>query len=1134
MAQYKKILDQLTDEQKLVIAASLKTLALPEYAVFGIPSLRYSDFDKLNASYGGIFPPAHAVANSWDDARIADMSAALAAHAVRRGYNFVFMPGLNAKSPFRDGLTEDPSLTASYADKMSEALSGAGVMPCANTCSLSEEDIRYADIAPNDRAIFNYYVAPFSKLSATQSCAVTTDYNILSGSYENINSQTIGKSAFLGNYAAVISEHVNSDSLVHCIAEGNLVWEGDVSVLRRAYRHYQSLKTRVDRGECFIDELNRECDRGAALDSETLDAAVDRAIAFAFACDAIEKAQVGEEDEEARQKAEQTARKLAEESIVLLKNVNNALPLKKKRKVAIIGAQPAESETRNDEALLAAMQKCAECTLVGAEAGYDGTGERNDALSEKALAAVEEADTVVVLLSFDESGDIHRGAVLPASQAAIIDELRATRKTLVGVMTSDLAPDITFDACFSALLLAPASGAFAFDALAEILAGKACPSGKLAYTCYENAENLFESLKVGKDMGKNKVGCFVGYRMYDTFGLRVRYPFGYGLSYTRFAYSGLQNDGSTLRFRVKNVGTMAGIETAQIYLGCKNSSIARPRKELRAHVRIELAPGEQKTVEVPIPDKWFSVYFEGEQKIEQARYTVFVCSDVGTVQLRSDMRADGEEFDASESTDEYDISGNNILSDGYTFGEVRGSGKAGKAWKFAAIGFGIAAALLLLLVGILYGASSRAGYIHPLLFIVPAVFALAGVVCVVRFALLRKKDRDASGILSHGAARKQANMTAAQSYEMLFDQYFNEKEQQTSSSVASVDAEYEKQKTYDSSRSLAEICNQFKSLAERLGLLLSDKAVHNIIAAISSSRLLILHEQSKGTAAALIDVFGEFFGCGKYVEWFTENYSSPRDLFYASSGSVTRGTLVSQAITSAAQNPERIYLTGVSGVEPAQLSVVLKPLIKYFNYPDQGSKILLTERGSDKTVFVPRNVWFIFTLTDSADPAELYDGLADIASLISVDGKTVKTGGEYVDEVQPFTMGMLEWVTDKFCADFELEEEQWKKIDRFEKYVDGKANYHISGKVWGRLELHSSVLLATGEDKFSALDGTLASKLLLPAFSRLGTHAYDADLSILRAIDGLFGEGNAPISKGYADKMASMSPAARKGGKKNA
>lgn len=1114
MIKHIDIIQKMSDDQKLALAASLKALALPEFAALGIPCVRHSGPNRVNAAMGHVFPPYVAAANSWDDRLIGEMTGELARHAAQNGVNMLFTPKLRLRGAYSDGLTEDPCLSIDYAEKITSAIGAQGVMPCAGGCSFSDNDVRYADKVPDERALTEYHISVFGNMFTDCPCAVSTEYTALGGAYDRINTKTINDYLHSWKYSQIICEKVDDDKYVSCLAGGNLIWSGDAGVLREAYDRYLALKAKVDSGECYIEELTKACESGEALDDATLDAAVDRAIEFAFDCQAQAN---GVKSEGGAADIHSLALRAAEESIVLLKN-SQALPLKDGIKIAVIGHLPCNSGGFSDELFAQKIKEGKRYQLVGRAAGYDAFGDRNDDMLEEARALCEQADVAVLFMGTDENREQAmlraRRSKLPANQLALADALSRTGKQVIAVLSSRLSIDMSFDERLSATILAPVEGAFACDALYNIMCGVSCPSGRLAYTCYDDADALFSSLKAAKDGGRNKVGVFVGYRSYDGDAAPVRYPFGFGLSYTSFAYSDLKISGENISFKLKNTGKVAGCEVAQIYIGKSDSSLARPVKELKGFVRVQLAPGQEKYVTVAIPRDKLAVVCDGKDAIEGGKYGVYVCSDVTSVRLSGEMTVSGIIIPrgASDSSD-FRPSQSNILSGGYTFGKVKAVETRGRGLSKTGAALAIAALAVAIVFAFLSGTMLVPMYMARGWFIACSLFFVAGAVMfLVGWSRTRRAKAKAITV-SEGFKVMKNNLKAAQPYELLFDECFAG-EDDVEEQVLPVAEEEERYIRYDSSMSLTEICQKLKDFSAQRGLILDDKSVYEVIASFCSSRLIIMHGQPPEVTAALIGVLSEFFGSGLYMQDSFGGYSSPYDFIYGVRGGEEKRTPAAKAISDAVSHADKAYIAALNGTSPAELSSFFLPFTKYVNYPDRGATVMLSQSGADGRLYIPNNVWFVFSFKEGADVCALDGHIADCACLMSVSATLSERGEDSVYEDGIVRIGQLEWAGKKYCADYVLgEESAWKKIDKLEKYLYVNAGYHIPNKMWSAMEIYSSVLLACGEEEPVALDCTVAAKLLLAAYSRLGKKAFADENGLSAATDEIFGEGNMAKSK---------------------
>ena len=212
----------------------------------------------------------------------------------------------------------------------------------------------------------------------------------------------------------------------------------------------------------------------------------------------------------------------------------------------------------------------------------------------------------------------------------------------------------TYQAAIHGYLAGQAGGA----AMADALVGNVNPSGKLSETWPLALEDTpcFRYYPGKMRTCEYREGLYVGYRYYDTANIPVRYPFGYGLSYTTFAYSDLKIDTKQVTFTLTNTGRADGAEVAQVYISCKNGKVFRPKKELKGFAKVFLKAGESKQVTVLLDDKAFR-YFDihtGNFEVETGEYEISVAASVSDVKLIGTIpRLIGSAEPAAENLPDY-------------------------------------------------------------------------------------------------------------------------------------------------------------------------------------------------------------------------------------------------------------------------------------------------------------------------------------------------------------------------------------------------------------------------------------------------------------------------------------------------
>ncbi|MGN0818500.1 MAG: glycoside hydrolase family 3 C-terminal domain-containing protein [Candidatus Coproplasma sp.] len=1110
MLKYRDIIEKLTTEQKLSLIASLDSLGGSAFEGTGIPCVKIGRMNDINAGAGYEYPSFQALANSWNAGLMGEVSGKLAARARSAGANLAFTPDLRLRStPYQYGMTEDPLLAEIYAKAIASAAGKNGVLPCLSECGLNEVDAYYADKEVNRRALREYFLRPFSSFVSGENRAVSLSYATLSGKYRDINTENIG--SFLKKSSPegfIVSVGTDAASQVKSLAAGNILSDGDVGVIRAARDNYLNLKDKVNKGEWDAEELEKTCLQGRAISDAVIDQAADRVIEFAFACKrASESAK-----KSAPEAKKELSVKAAEESIVLLKNSANVLPLRKGTKIAVIGKIPTALGDFTHSAFAKAAAESGKCTVTGTCEGYEIGSDRSDELIAEACKCAAGADVTVLFLGTDAEREKAmtngRKLSLPANQLALLSALCENRIKVIAVIDSGLCIDTSFDVKVPAVLVAPMDGAHCAKALVSVLTGAVSPSGRLAATYYDFTDEIYASAYANKQSEKSKVGVFIGYRNYDTAGCNVRYPFGYGLSYTEFRYSSLSVKENKVSFTVKNVGRRAGSEVAQVYLGKEDSSVVCPKKQLAAYTKIALKAGESRQVTLTLDSSAVSVNTNIGRVTEAGEYTVYVGSSVSDVRLTGKATLAGKKLKQSnENVSDYLQTFSNVLTDGYVFGDIKPVPKKGKKLKITGLTLVIisvltaAAILALSALGII-------SFLPQLQILVAAMIPVAvlGVLLfVIGLAIGIRAKRKASVIPEKEAERIAATkkQTAKNMFEELFDDYSDSddgSEEEQDDSVASDIFGI-------STVSCTATCQALDLFAAKRGINLGRKNSSKILAAFCSSRLIIVNGKT-GAVPRLLEVLGEFFGSGYYADRYT-GYASVEDMLGGGSGGTWYQSEVSRAITAASQHVDSVVMAVLEGVAPEDISGFFMPFTRYVNFPYSTNSAIQLNGSQIK---VSPNLWFVFVLKDGARVSATDPYIANLAAYIDLDFTVSKKVGA-AEEAEPFTFGKLTGLEFNARDSYSLDEFAcWKKIDKVEKYIANNGAFKIDNKGWSRIERFASVYLGCGCEQAEALDCTVAAKLIVPAVAVAAKNP-GREQSVGGMLDSVFGEENVPECK---------------------
>ena len=344
------------------------------------------------------------------------------------------------------------------------------------------------------------------------------------------------------------------------------------------------------------------------------------------------------------------AEKAAEETIVLLKNDLDFLPLKAGTKIAIFGDfamvpryQGAGSSLVNPSNLKSILDviDTFELQNLGFCPGFKRNGGLDEDLVNQAIAMAKQADVLLVCLGLPEVMEIEgldRSHMrLPQNQVDFLHALSDVNDNIVVLLSAGSPVEMPWIEDCKALVYCGLSGQAGASAALKVVMGHVNPSGKLAETFPLRYEDTpVSTYYPGQQRSAEyRESLFVGYRYFETTGEPVRFPYGFGLSYTKYDYSDLKVSETEVTFTIKNSGKMTGKEIAQLYIGCPGSKFFRPAKELKGFAKVSLKAGESKTISIPLDDKAFRYFnvITGNWETETSEYQIMVGASVRDIRL---------------------------------------------------------------------------------------------------------------------------------------------------------------------------------------------------------------------------------------------------------------------------------------------------------------------------------------------------------------------------------------------------------------------------------------------------------------------------------------------------------------------
>lgn len=680
--KYAGLIAKLTLEEKAGLTSGLdfwhtkavKRLGIPsEMMTDGPHGLRRQESDSDALGLGRsvpatCFPTASALANTWDESLLADVGRAIGEEAVAQGVGMVLGPGVNIKrSPLCgrnfEYFSEDPLLSGKLAAAMIRGIQSTGVSACVKHFAANSQELRRmaTDSVMDERTLREIYLPAFEtavKEGGVRS--LMTAYNRLNGTYCNENGHLLreilrGEWGFDG---LVVSDWGGNNDRVEAVRAGS------------------SLEMPASNGE--TDRHIVEAVRNGTLDEALLDEQVDHVLDFVFSAQKT-LAHGGVSDGTAHHAL---AAKAAAESAVLLKNEKEFLPLRRFESVAVIGDfaavpryQGAGSSHVNPTRLDAPLDalRAAGVNIVGYEKGFLRSGAAEPRLLRRAKELAARSEKVLLFLGLDEGSETEgydRGHMrLRENQLDLLREIAEINPNVGVVLQCGSPVEMTWDVFSRAVLHLFLGGQAVGTACAALLTGEANPCGKLAETMPVRLEDTpCAPWYPGREAtSEYREGLFVGYRYYESAHKRVKYPFGYGLSYTEFSYAPGEFSPGGVSFTVKNTGSRAGAEIAQLYVRRKTPGMLRPALSLAGFARVELLPGEEKTVFIPLGERSFAVWSRAKNRwvVEEGGYELCVgvsCCDlrlVRTVHVAGEAPLDeyaAPEFDVYRRADVHHVS----------------------------------------------------------------------------------------------------------------------------------------------------------------------------------------------------------------------------------------------------------------------------------------------------------------------------------------------------------------------------------------------------------------------------------------------------------------------------------------------
>ncbi|PNR96217.1 glycoside hydrolase family 3 C-terminal domain-containing protein [Petrotoga sp. 9PWA.NaAc.5.4] len=662
----KSLISQMTLEEKASLCSGLDNWHTKPIERLGIPSIRMSDGPHglrkedenseeeilKNSIPSTCFPTAATTACSWDRELIKQLGKALAEECQAEEVDIILGPAINIKrSPLCgrnfEYFSEDPYLSGQLATAYIQAVQSLGVGTSLKHYAANNQEHRRFTIDEiiDERTLREIYLTNFEgPVKEGNPWTVMCSYNRINGTLASENRYTLtdilrnewGFEGFVVSDWGAVNERVEAIKAGLDLEMPSSYGIGDKKIVEA-----------VKRGE---------------LDEKILDQTVERLLKIIFK--AIENRK--ENATYNKEEHHKLARKIATESIVLLKNQDNILPLKKEGTIAIIGGfaknpryQGGGSSHVNPTKLDNALEEIEKIVQGKAnvlyEEGYSlETDEMNQELIEKAKETAKKSDVAIIFAGlperYESEGYDRTHMKMPENHNKLIEEVTKVQPNTIVVLSNGSPVEMPWVDKVKGIIESYLGGQAGAGAVADILFGEVNPSGKLAETFPKKLSHNPSYLNFPGEGNKveYREGVFVGYRYYDKKEIEPLFPFGYGLSYTTFEYTDITVDKKEItdketievKVKVKNTGKVKGKEIVQLYVKDIESTLNRPEKELKGFEKIELEPGEEKTVTFTLDKRAFA-YYNTEIKdwhVESGEFEILVGRSSKDIELKETVK----------------------------------------------------------------------------------------------------------------------------------------------------------------------------------------------------------------------------------------------------------------------------------------------------------------------------------------------------------------------------------------------------------------------------------------------------------------------------------------------------------------
>lgn len=654
----KAITDAMTLQDKIALCSGATFWETKKYEKYGIPSLfmcdgphglrkqeRCGGADMLGVNESlpaTCFPAEVTMGASWDEELLFEIGEAIGREAKAQGVGLVLGPGVNIKRNPLCGrnfeyFSEDPYLTGKLAAGFIRGMESKGIASgLKHFAANSQEYSRFnSNSVMDERTLRELYLTAFEiAVKEGRPSALMCAYPKLNGVHCSDNKELL-------------------DGILRTEWGFRGMVVTDWGAMNDRIRGFEAgCDLNMPGGSDYMEKEVLRAVQSGELAENAVDLCAQRVLALALRTAENLKKPTSYDS----QKHHALAKKAAEQGAVLLKNEDCILPIRRGCKIAVIGYmaeflryQGAGSSHINPTRVSQAINFLENAVYA---AGCDKRGNTTDEMIAEAIRAAAEAETAVVFAGlpgrYESEGFDRENMKMPKGHLRMIEAVIEANPNTVVVLLCGCAVECPWADQVKGILYMGLPGQAGGEAVSDLLYGKVNPSGKLTESWPKTYKDCISSSYYSKTRDAlYQEGIYVGYRYYDKSRTSVRWPFGYGMSYTSFAYSDMKADGGRVSAMVKNTGNRAGAEIVQLYIQTPQEGIHRPVRELKGFQKVFLRPNESQRVTFEMNKRKFSVWQNG-WRVPEGDYTICIGSSSRDLPLKQTFHLKGEKMTVPE------------------------------------------------------------------------------------------------------------------------------------------------------------------------------------------------------------------------------------------------------------------------------------------------------------------------------------------------------------------------------------------------------------------------------------------------------------------------------------------------------